>query len=287
MLSTLSNTQKGILSALCGFVSFSIADSCAKWLGMHYGTLDIIFWTYLFSLGFGLIFSPFLGGIKRTLSTKKLFIHISRGISALAIALLVVTALKGISLAAMYTILFLAPFLTTIAAIPIYKESVSFRNWGVIALGFSGVLLAFRPGVADISWDVIYCFAALGFIVILGLLARPLTKDESLHSLSFYPSLCVVVLLAYSVIPNLALPSSSHLPVFLLNGFCVTVGLSGIAYGFRIAPYSVVAPIHYIQMVVALTLGYFIFQDVPDIWMLGGASIIIISGVLLAIDKKN
>lgn len=286
MLSTLSQTQKGILCAFCGFMSFSFADSCAKWLGQHYGVLDIIFWTYLISVIIGLFFSPYLGGFRNTIATKKIHLHLARGISALAIAMLIVTALKGISLAAMYTILFMAPFLTTIAAIPFYKEKVSLKSWGVIALGFSGVIIAFRPGVSDISWEVIYCIGALIFIVVLGLLARPL-RQETIHSLSFYPSLTTVILLSAFVLPDIQIPALEHIPVFLMNGACVTIGLSGIALGFRNAPYAIVAPIHYIQMVVAITVGYFVFSDLPDIWMIAGATIIIISGILLATSKQD
>ena len=147
MLSSLNTAKKGILIAFCGFTSFAIADACAKWLGAHYDILHVIFWTYYISLILGLCFSPFLGGLKKTISTKKLHIHLGRGICALGIALCVVSALKGengLPLATLYTILFLAPFLITIAAQPIYKEKVPLKNWLIIAFGFSGVLVAFR-----------------------------------------------------------------------------------------------------------------------------------------------
>ncbi len=286
MLSSLNNTQKGILAAFSGFTSFAVADACAKWLGMHYEILHIIFWTYYISLVIGLCLSPFLGGIKKTLSTKKLHIHISRGVCALAIALCVVTALKALSLAMLYTILFLAPFLTTIVARPLYKEPVPFKNWCIIVLGFSGVLVAFRPDFTNILPEIKYAFLALIFIVALGLLARPLDNRESLLSLSFYPALTILILLSTTVLPNLTLPELNHIPIFVLGGLSVTIGLSGIAHGFRIAPFSIVAPIHYIQMVIALIVGYIVFNDLPDIWTIAGASIIIISGLLL-ISQKN
>ena len=288
MLNGFNNTQKGILSALCGFTAFAIADACAKWLGARYDTIYILFWVYFLSFVFGLCASPFLGGLRKTIQTKKLFIHICRGICALAIGLLVVTALsKGLPLATLYTILFTAPFLTTIAAIPIYKESVPLKNWFIIALGFSGILIAFHDGLSSMSSARIYAFCALMFIVILGLLARPVDHKESLLSLSFYPAITISGLLSFWLLPDLALPEMTDIPIFLLNGLCVTVGLTGIAYGFRIAPYSVIAPVHYSQMVVALVIGYFVFNDIPEIWVMTGASVIIISGIMLALNKNN
>ena len=286
MLSALTTSQKGILSAFCGFTGFAVADACSKWLGATYDTLFILFWVYLISLILGLCFSRYLGGIKRTIQTKKLHIHLGRGISALAVGLFVVTALSnGLPLATLYTILFLAPFITTLAAIPIYKEKVPVENWGIIALGFSGIIVAFHEGLSAITPEVTYAFGALFFIVCLGLLARPIDERESLLSLSFYPSLTIIICLGFHVIPDIHLPAPAHIPIFIIDGIGVLVGLSGIAYGFRIAPYSVVAPVHYSQMVIALFLGYVVFNDFPDASMMLGAGIIILSGLLLIIKK--
>jgi len=286
----LNNTKKGIALALCGFLSFAIADACSKWLGMHYETVHVIFWTYYISFILGLGLSSSLGGIKKTVQTNKFLIHIGRGICAFGISFFIISALKGenaLSLASLYTVLFLAPFLISIVAIFIYKERVPHKNWFIIALGFLGILVAFRFGMMDFSINILYAFISLAFIVALSMLARPLDDNESILSLSLYPNLVILLLLNFFVFDNLALPSIDHLSVFMLNGLCVTIGLSTIAYGFRIAPFSVIAPIHYSQMVIALVLGYFIFGDVPDLWMIAGGSIIIISGLLLIFNKDH
>jgi len=287
MFSILTQTQKGILIAFAGFTSFALADACSKWLGMRYETQFILYWVYYISLIIGLVCSPFLGGVKKTLQTKRLHIHIWRGVCALGIAITVVSALsKGLPLATLYTILFLAPFLITITAIPIYKEPVTVKSWLIIALGFSGILIAFRGGV-EFSIASAYAFSALGFIVVLSLLARPLCHKETLLSLSFYPNIVILSMLTLPMLPNLSLPDMRDIPIFLLDGLFVTIGLSAIAYGFRIAPYSIIAPIHYTQMVIAVIVGYIVFGDVPDIWLIFGASIIIISGIMLALNKDN
>lgn len=288
MFTHLSTTQKGIVAGFMGFTGFACADACAKWLGSYYDSMDVVFWSYLICLIFGLIISPWIGGLRGTLATQKLYIHIGRGVCALAIGLLIVTALSnGLQLTSLYTVLFLSPFLTTIAAIPIYKETVSLKSWIIIGFGFSGILVAFHDGLAGVTIEIIYAFCALAFIVGLGLLARPLAKGETLLSLSFYPSLTVVVLLFIPLLPSLALPAMAHIPVFLMNGFFITFGLTGIAYGYKTAPYAIIAPIHYSQMVLALILGYLVFGDIPDLWRMAGASIIIASGIMLIFSKKE
>ncbi len=287
MLSTLNQTQKGILYAFCGFTSFAFADACAKWLSQHYESAHVVFWTYYIALIFGIIFSPFLGGFKKTLKTQKLYIHIGRGICALAVSFLAVSALRELSLATLYTILFLSPFLTTVAAWPVFKEPVKAKGWLIIALGFSGVVIAFRPDITEISNGMIYAFLALIFIVGLGLLSRPLHKDETLLSLSFYPSITIVLLLGVSFLPDVPMVAWEHIPLFVMNGTFVSIGLCGIAHGYRIAPFSMVAPVHYTQMVAAVLIGYFIFGDFPDIWIFAGATIIVISGIALILTSRN
>ena len=286
MLKSLSNTQKGILAAFAGFTGFAFADACSKWLGAHYESINIIFWVYYLAMFFGLALSPFLGGFKQTLKTTKLHLHILRGACAMAVGILIVTALsQGMQLATMYTILFLAPFLTTIAAMPIFKERVPPRDWIIIAIGFSGIIVAFHDGLTTITPEIIYVLQALVFIVFLGLLARPL-GNETIISLSLFPSITIAVLMSVMFWGDIELPQMIHWPIFIFNSFCVMLGLSGIAYGYRIAPYSIVAPVHYSQMVIALILGYCIFGDLPDIWMLVGAGIIIASGIMMVRNKE-
>lgn len=288
MFQSLTTTQKGIVAGFMGFTGFAFADACAKWLGAHYETFEVLLWTYLICFILGLVLSPILGGVKETLRTDKLFIHVARGVCALLIGILIIQALSnGLQLASLYTVLFLSPFLTTVAAIPIYKEPVRMRSWVIIACGFSGILVAFHDGLASITLEVAYALCALAFIVTLGLLARPLAQGETLLSLSFYPSLTIVILLIVPILPTLSVPAIEHWPVFLMNGLFVTFGLTGIAYGYKSAPYAIIAPIHYSQMVFALILGYVVFGDLPDLWMMVGASIIIASGIVLVFSKEK
>lgn len=287
MLSRFNNTQKGILFAFIGFTSFALADTCAKWLGQFYSPGYILFWTYLLALIFGSALSPFLGGLKQTFKTRKLKFHIGRGICTVAISFAAVTAMRDMPLSNLYTILFLAPFLTTILAWPVFKEPISPRSWAIIALGFSGVLVAFRPDVTVLTPSMIYAFGALIFIAGLGLMARPLDERETLLSLSFYPAITVIVSLGTLFFNELTLPAFEHMLVFVANGLCVIAGLSGIAQGYRIAPFAAIAPVHYSQMVVAIIVGYLIFGDVPSVWMLAGAGIIILSGIALIFSSRK
>jgi drug/metabolite transporter (DMT)-like permease len=48
-----------------------------------------------------------------------------------------------------------------------------------------------------------------------------------------------------------------------------------------IAPASLIAPFTYSQIIWALILGYLVFGDLPDIWMLLGCTVIVASGLFV------
>ncbi len=72
MLSGLNPTQKGIFLAICGFSAFAVSDACAKWLSPAYPVFTIVGFIALFSVITGLVASPLLGGLQRTLEGSSL-----------------------------------------------------------------------------------------------------------------------------------------------------------------------------------------------------------------------
>ena len=49
----------------------------------------------------------------------------------------------------------------------------------------------------------------------------------------------------------------------------------------RLAPASVLAPYMYTQIVWMIAVGFFVFGDVPDLWTLLGAGIVVASGLFV------
>lgn len=287
MLSALNTTQKGILYALFGFSTFVISDSCAKWLSQDYAVFQIVGWSYLFSTLFGLIFSKKMGGLKATLKTQKLKFHLGRSICNFGLAVSVVTAFQNMPLTSVYPILFLAPFMITMLAIPFYKEHVPPINWAIIALGFSGVVIAFQPWSNPISTWVLVAFSTTLCISGLSLMARPLGKTETLLSLSFFPCATNAAVIFPYVLYAYGLPDLHDLPIFILAGMMLVCGISGVASACRITRYAIVTPLHYSQLILVFIIGYFIFGERPDFWMIGGSVIIALSGLMLAFSDKK
>jgi drug/metabolite transporter (DMT)-like permease len=69
------------------------------------------------------------------------------------------------------------------------------------------------------------------------------------------------------------------------------LGLSGVLFGlgqflliraFAMAPAAVLAPFTYAQIVAAVAFGVVVFGDVPDLWAIVGAAVLILAGVYVA-----
>tara|TARA_B100001989_G_scaffold253250_1_gene239244 strand:- start:658 stop:1524 length:867 start_codon:yes stop_codon:yes gene_type:complete len=287
MLNRFENTKKGIIFALFGFSAFVISDSCAKWLSSRYDVIDIVVWSYIFALTIGLIFSPILGGIQNTFKTNSLKIHIGRGFCNLGLAISVVLAFRNLELTTVYPILFLAPFVITILAIPIYKESVHPMSWVAIATGFLGVIIAFRPGFEALDPWLIVPFFTVFCISGLALFARALHHEDTLLSLSFYPCLMTFTILVPYTVMRGTIPDAHDLPIFILAGAMLVCGISGVSGSMRLTKFAIVAPLHYLQLPLAFTIGYFIFGEEPDLLMRIGAVIIAASGIFLIFTKEK
>jgi drug/metabolite transporter (DMT)-like permease len=286
-MQNLSSNLKGIILAIIGFSAFAMTDATVKFLSLEYHVLEILFWEAAFAVMLSILLSPWLGGLARTFRTKRRKIHLGRSLCNTAIGVLVTFAFAKLPLATCYTLIFVAPFVTTLLAVPVYKEKISRHCWLAIIAGFSGVLLVLRPGFAEIDpWLLLPLLSTL-FIAGLFLFARALPEDESLHSLAFYPALSSVIFMAPFTVVLGHIPDWHALALFALAGSGVVLGLITTAMAFRIAKASVVSPLHYSQMLWAIGFGYVLFGDIPDIWTVAGATIIIGSGLYLISHERK
>jgi len=107
-------------------------------------------------------------------------------------------------------------------------------------------------------------------------------EEETLLSWGLLTELPVVLCAFIALtVSGFEIPQQEHLWLLILTGSLSAVGLICIPLGFIYARVAVAAPFHYIQMLWGIALGYLIFHDIPDLWTLAGASIIIASGIWL------
>ncbi len=287
MFSHLNNNFKGIILAIIGFTAFAMADANAKFLTQSYEPVQIVGTVAIFTSSLCLILSPFLGGLKNTLETKKLKFHIGRGLMNIIISLLVVFSFSKLTLAGTYSMLFATPFVVSIMAIPTFKERVTKHGWIAIAVGFAGVLVVVRPGLTDINPYLFVPLICTLFIAGLFLLARALDDNETLVSLALYPSFANFILITPLALYLYGFGSLQDAPMFLMQAILIIAGLTFTALAFRIAKASIVSPFIYFEIIWAIGFDKYLFHSPPDKWTLIGAAIIIASGLYLIETERR
>ena len=207
--------------------------------------------------------------------------HLLRGVLSMGSALMFVVSLKYLPLADAITITFAAPLFVTAMAPYLLSESVGWRRWTAVLVGFTGVVLMMKPGTEAIRW-----FALLP----LGAALCESFRDVVTRKMVFTESSIVMVAVSTAVVVLLCTTTSfSGWNSFTwadIRLLIVSAGLFGAAHLFfvealRAAQAVVIAPFRYPAVVWAGLIGFFLWGDAPNGWMLGGCLLVVGSGLYI------
>ena len=266
---------------MVGGALMTASDSVLKWLTSGYPVGQIMFLRGLFGLIPILIFVQQAGGID-TLVTRNYRDHILRSGLMVGGTFLYVTGLRFLPLADVISIAFAGPLFITALASPMLGERVGWRRWIVVLIGFTGILIIFRPGGAVFQWAALFPLAASCTGALRDILTRKMSVSETSMSLLFYSTIAI------ALGGLVTAPFSSWQPVIIRDWlfFVLTGLLTGGAHflmveAFRLCEAALVAPFKYTSILWAILFGYFIFREVPELNTLVGASVVISSGIYI------
>jgi drug/metabolite transporter (DMT)-like permease len=145
-----------------------------------------------------------------------------------------------------------------------------------------GVLIILRPGTSSFHpaafFPVVSALAWAGTLV----MTRMLSGKESVLTTMTYSSITGLAILSV-LAPLVWIAPSWHDILFgILIGVSSTAGQWIVVLAFRYADASVLAPFSYTQLLWVSILGFLVFGEVPDVWTVTGAAIIVASGLYTA-----
>lgn len=286
-MSTLSARTFGYLCLIGGYGAFSVADTCAKYLGQTQNTATTLFFMYgAMLLGLFAVISRF-GGYTGLFHTPRLKLQIARGAIFAIGCFLFIAALQKTDMTRAYAIVFTIPFVSTMLAVFLLGEKAGWKGWALIALGFSGVLTVLRPGFADISGPDLLVLASVLPLSLFLIITRRIGSDEPLAGFVFWPGIFVVLLAALWCGCTKTWPAASpfELALGLTGGLGLVTGQLLTARGFTTMPLSQGTPIHYTQIIWGLVFGRLLFGENPDFWTYAGVAIIVTAGIALVRQK--
>jgi drug/metabolite transporter (DMT)-like permease len=191
-------------------------------------------------------------------------------------------ALRHLRLDQTTTIGFLTPLVVALLAGPFLGEWISWRRAIAIGVGFAGILIAIRPGIAAVHPAVLLSLGSMLCYAVFSLVTRYLAPFDRAEVTLFYSLLAGSVIMAPFAMLEWAWPKTTLVWVLLLSmGFLGGAGHYLFIVAHRYAPASTIAPFLYISLITYTAAGYLAFGQVPDAWTLAGAGIVILSGLYL------
>ncbi len=262
----------GVSGGLC-------LDLCAKELLRSYSLSEFVLARSVFGLLVFMILAPrFFGGFKN-LRTQRPAWHFLRTMLAVGAMFGFFYGLSQMPLVNALTLGFTAPLMVTALSVPFLGEHVGWRRWAAVVVGFIGTLIMLRPGSGDFSFaSAAILFAAFCYAC-QAITARHLAT-ESILSLSVYVVAGPLLFAAFFIDSDSWIsPDPKGWILMAMAGICSAIAWVGFINGYRGSSPAILAPFEYAALIGGAVAGYLIWDEVPDRWVILGASIIIASGL--------
>ena len=270
----------GIILILLTYLSFGILDTIQKTAVQYHSVFVLLFVKYTFCL----IFSFFIAkknNVKKYYLSNNYKIQITRCVLSVCEACFFVLSFRYLALADAHTIGSLSPVLVVFFSYLILKEKINLATWVAIGISFFGVLLIMRPGLTIFNPYLIIPLFAAFFYSLFQIATRLNAQYDDNETMLFYNGLIGVIITSIlSLFFWQPLHSFSFI-FFIFLGFFFCMGLFLQIKALSITPASVLAPYNYTIIVWAIFFGLIVYKEIPDIFTIIGAIIIVASGVFI------
>jgi len=235
---------------------------------------------FRFFLGLVIILPYIIKNKDTVLKTTHLKQHFLRAILVLPAMLIYFSALVLLPIEKLTAISFVVPLIVTILAVFFLGEKIYIYRTLALILGFSGMLVIIRPGFVDISIGVyMVLFSALLWSVNI-IITKKISKDDSAITILAYQSIFMSLLSFFIVLFFWEMPSIKTFIYLILAAMCGTVLHLTLNHAFKLVDVSMTQPYSFLNLVFASIIGYFVFDEMPDLYTWIGA-LIIFTGVLI------
>ena len=274
-----SNNFKAITAMLLAVFCVTIMSVQAKLIGIEYNAVQITFARAIVVL---ILLMPFiykLGGLN-FLKTKKPFLHFFRGLAGLIGNVMFFLAFQRLPVADVTVISQAVPIFSCILAIIFLGETIGWRRWTAITIGFLGVIIAINPSV-NIAVASLYALGGTLMWSITIIFLRLLGSTEHPVKTVFY--FMLVSVLITSIFQPFLWKEPSFEVILLFIGIGIAAFLTQLlmTYALQKAPASIVSPFNYTGIVWAIIFDYIIWNAHPMFATIFGGIIITISGIYI------
>ena len=276
----LSGNFRGILWLSLGAFLYAIVDVFVKTTGGGFDPLQISLFRY--SIGFIILIPSFVKLGCKGLKTDYLKLHIFRMSLAFTAQLGVFYTVIYMPLADATAFMFSKPLFTTVVAVFMLSEVVNGRRWLATLVGFGGVLLMVRPGSESMDPFALIAIGSAVTFAVANVLIRILSATEPPARILFYYHVGGILVFTIPAIWMWKTPIGVEWLLMAGIGVFTTAGFFCWVRAFGSGEANAVGPAENLRLIYAALFGYFLFLEIPSIWTVIGASIIVASTFYIA-----
>lgn len=291
----------GVLSAVGAAFFFSVNDMAIKFLSGDYALHQVVLIRSVIGTVILLaIIVPLEGGLG-VLKTRRLTIHLIRGLCVVFANMAFFLGLAAMPLADAVAIFFISPLVITVFSVAFLGERVGIHRWTAVSVGLIGVIVMMRPGAGSFQTAALLPLVSAFAYATLHILTRKIGGTEKAATMTLYIQVTFVVVssamgvafgdgsFATSDDPSMqflfrewAVPATQDYAIFALIGTASAFGGYLISQAYRVAEAGLAAPFEYVALPLSIVWGVVVFGEWPDQIAWIGITLIIAGGLYTA-----
>ncbi len=218
--------------------------------------------------------------LRPQLRTRRMGLQILRNAIHYAAQYAWTLALTLLPLAMVFSLEFTAPAWTALLAAWLLGERLTPSRLGVVALGFIGVVVILRPGLASFNPAAFLVLAAAAGYAVVYIATKKLTDTETTFGIIFWMMVIQLPLSLLGSDPSafLRIGAADIVPALGL-GIAGTTSHYCLSNAFRAGDATLVVPFDFLRIPLIALVGWALYGESLDVFVFIGA-LIIVAGVL-------
>ncbi|QFT57915.1 EamA-like transporter family protein [Sulfitobacter sp. THAF37] len=275
-----NNTPLGIGLMIATTFIFAVQDGLSRHLASEYNVLMVVMIRYWFFAAFVMaVAARRAGGIRTAAQTTQPVVQAVRGILLASEICVMVLAFTILGLVESHAVFTCYPLLVAALSGPILGESVGWRRWAAIAVGFVGVLIILQPGMSVFDPAALIPLLAAAMFAVYGLLTRYVAKADNTATSFFWTGVAGAVTMT---LVGIWFWEPMTGPDWIVMACLCVTGISGhwlLIRVYEVAEASAVQPFAYFQLAFAAVIGLSFFGETVRANVIAGAGLIVAAGL--------
>lgn len=259
-----------MLGALSSFLALAVA---ARELSAVLDTFQILFWRS----AVGLVIVVAILSVKgwHLARTAQPMLQVLRNVVHFAGQWGWVYGVAHIAIAEVFAIEFTMPIWTLLLAALFLGERITRVRLASVLLGFAGILIIVRPGIATVETAQLAVLgAAVAFALSAYVITKRLVATDTPLTILFWMTVVQLPIGLAGGVPHWIWPSGWLWIAVAAVGAAALGAHYCMARALNLADATVVVPMDFLRLPLAFVVGYLLYRDRVDVYVLVGALVI-------------